>query len=215
MNPLFEILAERYPDLRPCLPDVQAAYALLENAYVGGGKVLVCGNGGSASDSDHIVGELMKGFMQKRPIPAAFREKLSSLFPDEGDRIGARLQGALPAISLPAHSALATAFANDVDPELVFAQQVYGYGRPGDVLIGLSTSGNSANVLQALRVARALGLRTLGLTGKDGGKMKALCDTTIRVPYTSTPEIQERHLPIYHALCIAVEKRFFDPAQTP
>ncbi|QHT64077.1 SIS domain-containing protein [Paenibacillus lycopersici] len=202
-------MVDRYPELQGCVPDIDKAYAYLADAYRGGGKLLVCGNGGSASDSEHIVGELMKGFMSKRPVPASFRETLTRLFPEEGELLCDRLQGALPAISLVSHSALITAFANDVSAETVFAQQVYGYGRAGDVLIGLSTSGNSLNVVRAMQVAKALGIRTIGLTGHGGGMMGELCDAAIRVPSDRTPDIQEWHLPIYHALCMMVEEAFF------
>ncbi|MFC0329274.1 SIS domain-containing protein [Paenibacillus sepulcri] len=211
IKPVFSALSSKYPELDSCLSDIGKAYELLEGSYSMGGQVLVCGNGGSASDSEHIVGELMKGFMQKRPVPAAFREELGALFPGEEAEICDNLQGALPAISLVSHTALMTAFMNDVSADMVFAQQVYGYGRPGDALIGLSTSGNSRNVVRALQVAKAKGMKTIGLTGRTGGRMKELCDAVICVPWDSTPDIQERHLPIYHALCIALEDRFFSP----
>ncbi len=202
-------LAERYPDLAECVPSIKEAFELLEAVYQAKGKLLVCGNGGSAADSEHIVGELMKAFVQPRPIPTAIREKLSQAFPQEGDALAAKLQGALPAISLVSQSGLLTAYANDVAPEMVFAQQVYGYGVPGDALLGISTSGNSTNVICALQVGRALGLRTIGLTGRAGGRMRDLCDVTICVPSDSTAHIQERHLPIYHALCTLLEEAFF------
>ncbi|HUC91644.1 MAG TPA: SIS domain-containing protein [Paenibacillus sp.] len=207
---VMEKLYAKYPELRPtCAAEIEQAFEWLKACYRNGGKVLVCGNGGSAADSEHIVGELMKGFLLRRPVTAAFRESLAAVDGEHGGYIADHLQGALPAISLVSHSALSTAFANDAEPDLVFAQQVYGYGQPGDVLIGISTSGHSANVLHAVRVAKALGLRTIGLTGKSGGGMKSLCDTAICVPYEHTPDIQERHLPIYHALCIRIEREFF------
>ncbi|QHW33523.1 SIS domain-containing protein [Paenibacillus rhizovicinus] len=209
MHPILRSMVKRYPELTACIQDAEQAYELLVDSYKGGGKLLACGNGGSASDSEHIVGEMMKGFMSKRPVPASFRDTLTRLFPDDGELLADRLQGALPAISLVSHSALMTAFANDVSAETVFAQQVYGYGRAGDVLIGLSTSGNSLNVVRAMQVASALGVRTIGLTGRDGGLLKELCDVTIRVPHERTPDIQERHLPIYHALCMMVKEAFF------
>lgn len=209
MNPTIIQLGQDYPDLAPCLPDIEAAYQLLEAAFSARGKLLVCGNGGSAADADHIVGELVKGFLLKRPVPGCYREKLEADYVAEGRYLADHLQGGLPAIALTAHTALATAFSNDVASDLVFAQQVYAYGRPGDVLIGLSTSGRSANVLHAFRVARSLGVRTIGLTGHSGGAMIPLCDVLVRVPYDSTPRIQERHLPIYHALCIALEVRYY------
>lgn len=209
MNPTIAALGQDYPDLQAILPEVQAATDLLGDAFAAGHRLYTCGNGGSAADADHIVGELVKGFMLKRPLPATDREALITQHGEAGQLLADQLQGGLPAIALTAHTALSTAFANDVAPELVFAQQVHAYGQPGDVLLGISTSGNSANVLHALRVARTRGVHTIGLTGESGGQMPPLCDVCIRVPYTSTPRIQERHLPIYHALCIAVENRFF------
>lgn len=214
----IERLGTRYPDLAPCLPDVEAAYVTLRDAFAAGRTLLVCGNGGSAADSEHIVGELMKGFYQKRPLSGAAREALLAGDPVLGRVLAERLQGALRAISLVSQTALITAFANDVDPDLIFAQQVYGYGRPGDVLMGISTSGNSPNVLYALHTARALGIRTIGVTGQSGGKMAAIADVTIRVPETHTAEIQERHLAIYHAVCAQLEAAFFpadDVVQMP
>jgi len=209
MNPTFTSLGESYPDLLPCLPDVAAAYDLLTTCFSGRGKLLVCGNGGSAADAEHIVGELVKAFMLPRPLPAPIRARLEAGHGDAGRYLAAHLQGGLPAIALSAHTALATAFANDVAADLVFAQQVYVYGQPGDVLLALSTSGRSANVLHALRTARSRGVRTVGLTGRSGGDMIPLCDVLVRVPFDETPRIQERHLPIFHALCIAVEAHFF------
>ncbi len=209
MKPALDNLLAKYPELSDCKGDVMAAFEMMRDSYRGGGKVLICGNGGSASDSEHIVGELMKGFMSRRPIPETMRSRLIEQFPDDGAYLADHLQGALPAISLVSHTALMTAYANDVAADMVFAQQVYGYGAKGDVLIGISTSGNSVNVIRALQVARAVGMRTIGLTGRSGGKMKGLCDVTIRVPWESTPDVQERHLPIYHALCIMLEEEFF------
>jgi phosphoheptose isomerase len=209
MSQVLDKLIEKYPELQECLPDIWKAVELMKTSYREGGKMLVCGNGGSAADCEHIVGELMKGFMLKRPLPDQVRERMEKLFPGEGHFLADHLQGALPAISLVSHTALATAFANDVSAETVFAQQVYGYGRRGDVLVGLSTSGNSANVVRAVQVAKVQGLVTVGLTGRSGGRMKELCDVTIRVPWDSTPDIQERHLPIYHAICILLEEEFF------
>jgi len=212
MNPTFVSLGQDYPDLQPILPTVQAAYEQLVAAFAAGHRLYICGNGGSAADADHIVGELVKGFLLKRPLSD---EEHTALRDDHGESaqfLADNLQGGLPAIALTAHSALMTAFANDVAPELVFAQQVHVYAQPGDVLLAISTSGNSTNVLHALRVARTRGVRTLGLTGQTGGQMAALCDVCIQVPSDRTPRIQERHLPIYHALCIALESRFFgDP----
>lgn len=209
MHATIQALGSSYPDLQPILPDVQAAHEMLVAAFTADHTLYTCGNGGSAADADHIVGELVKGFMLKRPLAADAKAALIQDHGEDGRSVADHLQGALPAVALTAHSALTTAFANDVAPELVFAQQINCYGRPGDVLLGISTSGNSTNVLHALRVARTRGVRTLGLTGRSGGQMAALCDICIKVPYDSTPQIQERHLPIYHALCIAVEDHFF------
>lgn len=208
-RPELKRLAARYPDLVPCLDDVEAAFDLLRDCFTSGGKLLLCGSGGSASDSEHVVGELMKAFELKRLLPETVRAKLTEAFGGEGTYLADHLQGALPAFSLVSQTALITAVANDVDAELIYAQQVYGYGRPGDALLGISTSGNSASVLHALRVARSLGLATVGLAGRSGGKMKELCDVTIRVPEDDTLLIQERHLPVYHALCRMLEQYFF------
>ncbi len=199
----LERLMVRMPELSACRADVQAAYALLSDGFRGGGKLLLCGNGGSAADCEHIAGELMKGFLLRRPLPESFVSDPNLC--GEGER----LQGALPAIVLTGHGALASAFLNDVDPALVYAQQVYGYGRAGDVLLGISTSGNAGNVLHALRVARAARLRTIGLTGETGGAMQKLCDVCIRVPARETYRVQEYHLPVYHALCAMLEAAFF------
>ncbi|OXS53883.1 phosphoheptose isomerase [Cohnella sp. CIP 111063] len=209
MNYHLTQLEAKYPDLKVCLPDIQQAFLVLERCYRSGGTVFIAGNGGSAADSEHIVGELMKGFMLKRPVPDSFRQRLSEHYPNEAEEIGDGLQGALPAMSLVSQSALFTAYCNDVAADMAFAQQVYGYGKEGDVLLGISTSGNSRSVIRALQVARAKGMATIGLTGGTGGAMKALCDAAIIVPYELTPDIQERHLPIYHSLCIMLEEAFF------
>ncbi len=209
LSSILTNLVQRHPDLEICLLDIQRAYDLLIQTFHMGGKLLVCGNGGSASDSDHIVAELMKGFLLKRPLPRPVQERLSASIPEGGAYLAQHLQGALPVISLSSQAALATAFANDVAPDLVFAQQVYGYGQEGDALIAISTSGRSQNILYALQLARLLGLRTIGLTGQDGGFMKKLCQATICVPETSTPCIQEGHEAIYHAICAMLEQEFF------
>ncbi|MDI9549557.1 MAG: SIS domain-containing protein [Chloroflexota bacterium] len=209
MHRSLQTLRERYPELAQCVPSIEEAYALLHAAYAAGNKVLICGNGGSAADCEHIVGELMKGYLAKRPLPDGDRRRLTDAFGQAGHELADRLQGALPTISLPSQVSLITAYANDVAPEMIFAQQVYGYGKEGDVLIGISTSGNSANVVHAAEVARAFGLSAIGFTGADGGKLAAVCDVTIGVPYRHTAEIQERHLPIYHVLCEMLEEAFF------
>jgi D-sedoheptulose 7-phosphate isomerase len=208
MNPLAALLA-RYPDLAPCEAGIAEAVDLLAATFHGGGKLLVCGNGGSAADSEHIVGELMKGYMLKRPVPPELRARLAAAHGDHGAYLADHLQGALPAISLVSQTSLLSAFANDVAADMAYAQQVYGYGRPGDALLGISTSGNAANVMHALQVGQALGLRTIGLTGRTGGALRPHCDVAICVPADITPQIQERHLAIYHTICHLLESEFF------
>ena len=205
---LMELL-ERYPNLEPCTRSITDAADALIGCYEKKGKVLICGNGGSAADAEHITGELMKGFMKKRPIPPDLAKKLQNIHSEKGSLLSKKLQQALPAIALTGHISLSTAFANDVDSSCVFAQQVLGYGLPGDILLGLSTSGSSANVVHALITAQALGLRTIGMTGAAGGSMKGFCEILISVPETSTPRVQELHLPVYHALCRIAEEHFF------
>ncbi len=202
MSPRITLLLQNYPQLEVCVPDVLAAYELLLGVYRGGNKLLLCGNGGSASDADHISGELLKGFQSKRPLPSADRAAL-------GEDLAAKLQQSLPAIPLTAFAALSTAYTNDVDAEYIYAQLTLGLGKAGDALLGLSTSGNARNVGHALRVARARGLRTLGMTGETGGAMRELCDVCIRVPSRETFRIQEYHLPIYHVLCLLLEDALF------
>jgi len=202
-------LVTKYADLASCADDVEAVFETLRRTYAQGGKVLICGNGGSAADSEHLVGELMKGYLSPRSLPEAVRRRLMTMFPDDGAYLADHLQGALPTISLVSQTALLTAYANDVAADMVFAQQVYGYGRPGDAVVGISTSGSSQNVLHALRVGRAMGLQMIGFTGKSGGAMAALCDVTVRVPHERTADIQERHLAIYHVLCAMLEEAMF------
>lgn len=197
----LERLMKRYPMLVGMREEIELVFEIIKDSYEKGGKLLVCGNGGSAADSDHIVGELMKGFYKQRKLPVA--EKIR--FGEQGEK----LQGALPAIALSQHSALSTAFLNDVDPDMVFAQQVYGYGVEDDVFLGLSTSGNSVNVISAAKVAAAKGMKVIAMTGKDGGAMRELCDVCLIVPAQMTADIQEFHLPIYHALCAMLEDYFF------
>ena len=206
-----EELIERYPALAVCREDLRAAVQAICESYAGGHKLLVCGNGGSASDSEHIVGELMKGFLLPRKLGAQERQAFERACPASAAYLMENLQGTLPAISLVNSVGLGTAFANDQAPDLVFAQQVLGLGAAGDTLIAISTSGSSQNVLYALDVARAKGLRTIALTGAKGGRMAAehLAETVIRVPATETFKIQEYHLPVYHMLCIAAEHEFF------
>ncbi len=194
-------LTKRYPALAEMKDEIKQVYEIIKDSYVNGGKLLVCGNGGSAADSDHIVGELMKGFYKQRKLSP--EEKFR--FGEQGEK----LQGALPAIALTRHDALSTAFLNDADPEMVFAQQVYGYGREGDAFLGLSTSGNSKNVILAAKVAAAKGMKVIAMTGRDGGALKELSDLCLIVPAQVTADIQELHLPIYHAICAMLEDYFF------
>lgn len=202
-------LIDRYPKLIVCREDIIKAYELLDTAYSNGRKLLVSGNGGSASDSEHIVGELMKEFKLKRKVFNEQAEALNKVDTELGQTLAEHLQGALPAISLIGHSSLTTAFMNDAMPELVFAQQVNGYGKPGDVYLGITTSGNSKNVLYAAVNAKAKGLKVIGLTGAKENKLMKYADVCIRVPETETYKIQELHLPVYHCLCLMLEDRFF------
>ena len=204
MEPMkyLEELVERYPVLDAVKDDVRKAYELLEACYEQGGKLLIAGNGGSCADAEHIVGELMKGFVKRREVSDSFAECLRNADEVRGAELAKKLQGGLPAIALTGHAGLSTAYLNDVDGDLIFAQQTYGYGRPGDVLIGISTSGNAKNVMYAMTVAKALGMKTIGLTGKDGGALKREADVSVVVPETETFKIQELHLPVYHALCL-------------
>lgn len=207
---IFENLFIHYPRLAICRNDIEKAFALLKHCYMDGGKVLICGNGGSAADSEHIVGELMKGYLLKRRICEKDIEKIQKAFPENWQFISENLQGALPAISLVSQSAISSAFSNDVSSEMVFAQQVYGYLKEEDVVIGLSTSGNSKNVVNAIRIAKAMGGETIGFTGENGGTLKDYCDVAIKVPADETYRIQEYHLPVYHALCAMIEAEFFE-----
>lgn len=199
----------RYPLLYSAEKNIKNAYVVLATCYINSRKLLICGNGGSAADAEHIVGELMKSFAYPRKLSNDVKEKLMTVSEDAGAYLGQKLQPALRAIALTSHPALSTAFANDVDPSLVFAQQVLGYGDKNDVLLGISTSGNSANVVHAAITAKALGLKVIGLTGKTGGQLKDYCDVAICVDQTDTAEIQELHLPVYHTLCKMLELEFF------
>lgn len=206
----FNHLITRYPALAPLQSDIVAAFDLLAAAFAGGGKVLVCGNGGSAADAEHIVGELMKTMVTARRLPASDQQGFRDKFPaDVGAYLAEHLEGALPTIALGAHSSLATAIQNDTGGDMVFAQQVYGYGRPGDLLWAFSTSGRSRNVVLAAATAISAGMKVLAFTGERESPLSGLASTAVRVPASTTPEIQEFHLPIYHALCEALERRFF------
>ena len=205
----IDLLVERYPSLESAKNDIVAAYLLLEESYKYGGKLLVAGNGGSAADAEHIVGELMKGFKLPRKPEADFAEKLVEENQELGSVLAENLQGALPAIALDGHPALSTAYMNDCEPLLCFAQQVNGYGKSGDVFLGISTSGNSKNVLYAATTAHAKGMKVIGLTGAKDSKLKDMSNVCIKAPQTETYMIQELHLPIYHCLCLMLEDRFF------
>lgn len=202
-------LEERYPQLSVCNDAIKGAYEIMEQAYANGRKLLVCGNGGSASDSEHIVGELMKEFKLKRKVYKNQAEAMKRIDSELGSVLAEHLQGALPAITLTGHSSLTTAFMNDSLPELIFAQQVNGYGKAGDVFLGISTSGNSRNVLFAAVAAKAKGLKVIGLTGAKDSRLAQLADLCIQVPEMETYKIQELHLPVYHCLCMMLEEHFF------
>ncbi len=203
-------LFERYPMLLPQKEILERACGFLVESYQSGGIVLTCGNGGSAADSEHIVGELMKGFLQRRPLNQKQREAIAAVsLCDSPERFAAGLQQGIPAISLVSQTALLTAFSNDVDPDMVFAQQVFAYGREKDVLIALSTSGNSKNVVNAAIAAKAKKMRVVSFTGAGGGKLSKISDAPFRAPAEETFLIQEFHLPLYHALCAMTEKKLF------
>ena len=202
-------LVERYPQLSSVENEISKAAECLISCYKGGNKLLVCGNGGSSADSDHIAGELLKGFEQRRPVTEKMKNELIEFGGERGAYLSEKLQQGLPAISLSAHTALITAVANDTDPDLIFAQQVTGYGNTGDVLIGISTSGNAQNVIDAIITAKTKGMVVIGFTGEKGGRMRSYCNILINVPGTRTAFIQELHLPVFHAICLTVEDAFF------
>lgn len=205
----IDLLIERYPKLELARQDIIAAYLILEECYENDNKLLIAGNGGSAADSEHIAGELMKRFKKPRPVPKEFASRLKDIDKDRGEILAKNLERGLMAIPLVAHEALTTAYINDVDGLGVFAQQLYGFGRVGDVFLGISTSGNSKNIINATVVARALGIKVIGLTGQNGGELSQVADVAIKVPETETYMIQELHLPIYHCLCLMLEENFF------
>ena len=202
-------LVSRYPQLAICKEDVAKVFAVLSESYHNHGKLLICGNGGSAADAEHIVGELMKGFKSPRHLDEVSQSQLKNVDNGLGNLLAKNLQGALPAIALDGHPALTTAYINDCNPLLCFAQQVNGYGREGDVLLGISTSGNSQNVIYAAVTAKAKGMKVIGLTGAKDSKLSELADVCIQVPETETYKIQELHLPVYHCLCLMLEEEFF------
>ena len=205
----LDVLIERYPQLEVCKDDIAEAYELIKKCYSNGGKLLIAGNGGSAADAEHIVGELMKGFKNPRKIPKEYADKLIAENLELGKVLAENLQGALSAIALDGHPALTTAYQNDCEPLLCFAQQVNGYGNAGDVFLGISTSGNSKNVLYAAVTAKAKGMKVMGLTGAKKSKLSEMADVCIRVPETETYIVQELHLPVYHALCLMIEEDEF------
>jgi D-sedoheptulose 7-phosphate isomerase len=208
-NTHLKDLLGNYPQLLPLKSEITRAAESLIKCYQDGGKLLICGNGGSSSDSGHIVGELMKSFEIKRPISEDLRNNVLAVDSERGQYLVEKLQHGFPAVALTVHNDLISAVANDTDPDLIFAQQVVGYGTPGDVLIAISTSGNSRNVLDAIIIARAKGMVVIGLTGETGGKMKSNCDILINVTGKNTASVQELHLPVYHTLCRLVEDAFF------
>jgi D-sedoheptulose 7-phosphate isomerase len=205
----IDLLISRYPVLEGISQEIIDAYLVMEECYENGGKILIAGNGGSAADSEHIAGELMKRFKIPRPVSAEFAEKLRGIDAERGSALANNLECSLTAIPLVAHEALTTAYINDVDGLGVFAQQLFGYGRPGDVFLGISTSGNSKNVMNATVVARASDIKVIGLTGAKGGELASVADVAIKVPETETYMIQELHLPIYHCWCLMLEHKFF------
>ena len=202
-------LCRRYPVLSVCKNDIEKAAEILTESFANGGKLLVAGNGGSCADSDHISGELLKSFVKKRKPSAELIDSIRKINPETGDYLSDKLQGSLPVIALTNNTALMTASLNDVDGNIMFAQQVNGYGKKGDVFLGISTSGNSKDIVYPAVVAKAKGLKTIALTGKDGGKLKEITDICIVVPEQETFKIQELHLPVYHALCLEIEEYFW------
>ena len=205
----IDLLILRYPQLIVAKDCIVEAYQILEESYTNDGKLLVAGNGGSAADAEHIVGELMKGFVNPRKLEAEYSDALITVNKELGRVLSENLQGALPAIALDGHLDLTTEYLNDCEPLLCFAQQVNGYGRKSDVFLGISTSGNSRNILYAATVAKAKGMKVIGLTGEKDSKLSEISDTCIQVPETETYKIQELHLPVYHCLCLMLEDTFF------
>lgn len=205
----IDLLIHRYPKLEGLVPSIISAYEMMEECYTHDGKIMIAGNGGSAADSEHIVGELMKRFKIPRPITHDLKRKLIEIDSIRGPQLAENLECSLMAIPLVAHEALSTAYINDVDSYGVFAQQLLGYGRSGDVFLGISTSGNSSNIINTAVVAKALNIKIIGLTGADGGELAGIADVAVKVPATETYMIQEFHLPIYHCWCLMLEEHFF------
>lgn len=206
---IVERLLTRYPELTDCIEEIDRAYDVLVQCFQNGGRLLVAGNGGSAADSEHISGELMKSFRFRRGIDPKTRFSLKELFGAEGERLGTQLEGALPVIPLVSFTSVLTAYSNDTNPAAAFAQVLYGCSRPEDVFLAITTSGNSENIYKALMIARAKEISTICLTGRDGGHCGRIADVTIHVPEDETYRIQELHLPVYHALCAMLEAHFF------
>jgi D-sedoheptulose 7-phosphate isomerase len=202
-------LTERYPQLSIVKDNIKEAFDIIVESYSNGGKLLIAGNGGSASDAEHIAGELMKTFSKKRNLPETFISDIKNVDPEISQYLVPRLQPGLPAIALSGHASLNTACINDIDGNITFSQQVYGYGKEGDVFLGISTSGNSKNILYAAAVAKAKKLKVIALTGTSGGELKKYADVSICVPETETYKIQELHLPVYHVICMMLEEHFF------
>lgn len=205
----LDLLIERYPILEPVKGRIAKSFEILSDCYASGGKLIIGGNGGSCADAEHIVGELMKGFKLQRPLDVAMADALTEVDADLGAELAKQLQGGLPAVALSSHPALNTAFLNDVDGEMMYAQQVNALGKPGDVFLGISTSGNAKNVRYAAITAKAKGMKVVALTGKTGGALDALADVNMIMPSQETYQIQELHLPVYHCLCLMLEEFFF------
>lgn len=206
----LELLLKRYPELNGVKEQVGDAFEILRACYENGGKLIIGGNGGSCSDAEHIVGELMKGFVRTRSLDRSIREALRSVDPVLGEELGGQLQGGLPAVALSSHPALNTAFANDVNGDMAYAQQINVLGKPGDIFLAITTSGNARNIQYAAVTAKAKGMKVLALTGKTGGAMNHIADINMRMPCNETYQIQELHLPIYHCLCLMLEDHFFN-----
>lgn len=205
----LELLMNRYPVLQCVKTQIEQSYEIIRECYENGGKLIIGGNGGSCADAEHIVGELMKGFVLRRQLAQPFRDALSTIDPVLGAELAEQLQGGLPAIALSSHPALNTAFLNDVNGEMMYAQQVNALGKPGDVFLGISTSGNAKNVRYAAITAKAKDMKVLGLTGKTGGALNELAEVNMVMPCEETYQIQELHLPVYHCLCLMLEEYFF------
>jgi D-sedoheptulose 7-phosphate isomerase len=205
----LDLLCQRYPSLSDLRNTISDTAGMIIDCYSRAGKLLICGNGGSSSDADHFAAELMKSFEAGRPLDESLKERFQDISGSRGRYLGEKLEHSLPAISLPANTALSTAISNDIDPSLIYAQQVIGYGEEGDVLVAISTSGNSQNIVDACIAAKALNLNVIGISGKTGGKMKQFCDLLVNVPETRTAWVQELHLPVLHAISLIVENHFY------